>query len=154
MSYTVQTVQWPQRLLSCPSVSALEGLSGSFLVPGIFWKHHSNYWFILQRHRDWVGASTCRFHSMCSRMHQPPVCVLLRQSRMFHCRNCFLPIKQALISIRHNACAEGLRGSRLLSLQCAEQTRLLCLHEKKVDCSTSELKNPNNPVAVVGAQQM
>lgn len=96
-----------------------------------------------------MGVSVCLCDLVCSWVHQQ---LLLQENGVFQCRICFLPIKQALISVVMTE-LRGFRGSRYLSLLCAEQTRLLCLHKKLIAAHQS-FSNPNAPVAVVGAQQM
>lgn len=148
-------------LTSCPNISAFESPSRCFLpfawYLASFKSNTLNYWFILQRDRDWVGE---RDESM-------RVCVIWRvlvyisRACAPRCRRAgcfiagfvFLAIKRGA-NIRHNAWAEGLWGSRLLSPRCAEQSRLLRRHEKSWLQHIRAAASPNTPMAVAGVQQM
>lgn len=111
----------------------LASLKSNTLTTDLYFRGTETEW---ERNREWVCVCIWFW---CVLVCISRLCALLQKSGMFHCRICFLPIKQALISVT----IPELRGSRVPGCYLRSvQSKLL---HKKVDCCTSDIMQPEHP---------
>lgn len=87
----------------------LASFKSNTLTTDLYFRGTETEW---EREGEWVCVIWCVL------VHTSRSCALLQESRMFHCRICFLPIKQALISVTMlELRGPGVRGCYLYGVR-------------------------------------